>query len=152
MVTSSSMSWVPPTSCERAMMTSSLGCKRMVSDARVSMTPPSIELQRSRLAAKCPALRAHDPSTGMIRRSCKRPRSQDDLHEAPWSGADHLHLGALVLVRRRVEGLDRIGERVLAGQQRPHVDSTRREILHGPVELDAPAERAAKIELLRHDV
>ena len=42
-VTFSSINCVPPTSCERAMTTSSPGCSRMVRDARVSMTPPMFE-------------------------------------------------------------------------------------------------------------
>src|SRR5512140_2393206 len=37
MVTSSSSSFVPPTSCWRAMTTSSAGCSRIVSDERVSI-------------------------------------------------------------------------------------------------------------------
>jgi len=40
----------------------------------------------------------------------------------------------------------------LARQQRPHVDAVRRQVVDRPVEFDAPAEGAAQIELLRHQV
>src|SRR5690349_22116350 len=43
-------------------------------------------------------------------------------------------------------------QRILPGQQRPHVDAPRREVIDRPVEFDAPAERAAQVELLRHHV
>ena len=47
---------------------------------------------------------------------------------------------------------DGILQRELAGQQRPHVDAARRQVVDRPVELDAPAERAAEVELLRHQL
>ena len=65
---------------------------------------------------------------------------------------DHLDLGALVLVGRRGERRHGVLQRILARQQRPHVDPARRQVVDRPVELDAPAERAAQVELLRHQL
>ena len=65
---------------------------------------------------------------------------------------DDLDFGALVLVGRRAERRDGILQRILARQQRPHVDAARRQVVDRPVELDAPAERAAQVELLRHQL
>src|SRR5215831_10669368 len=63
-----------------------------------------------------------------------------------------LDLRALVLVGRRTERGDRILQGILAGQKRSDVDTPGREIVDGPVELDTPAERAAKVELLHHQI
>ena len=58
----------------------------------------------------------------------------------------------LFLSGRRCERRHGVLQRILARQQRPHVDAARRQIVDRPVELDAPAERAAQVELLRHQL
>src|SRR5437016_14410534 len=43
-------------------------------------------------------------------------------------------------------------ERKPPREQRTHIDASRRQILDGPIEFDAPAERALEVELLHHDL
>src|SRR3954454_18251216 len=68
------------------------------------------------------------------------------------SGGDQLYLGALRLVLRELERLDGVLQRKLSRQQRPHVYAARRQVIDGPVELNAPAECTTQVELLAHDL
>src|SRR5450432_2056812 len=108
-LTFSSISVVPDTSCWRAITTSSFACSRMVNEVLVSMSA-------SRRGARSRNRRAKYAS-------CR----------------NHLDLGAAGLVLGELECLDRVFERKLARQQRTHVDAARRQVLDRPVEFDAPA-------------
>src|SRR5450755_524478 len=123
-LTFSSISVVPETSCWRAITTSSLGCSRIVKEVLVSMpfSGPSVE------------------GTGTSQ-TCGGYSSR----------RDHLDFGAARLVLGKLECLDRILQGKLSRQEWSYIHAARRQVVDGPIELNAPAESALEVELLAHD-
>src|SRR5690348_10582132 len=135
-VTFSSIRTVPDTSCARAITTSSLGCRRMVSEVLVSIGILPLLRKRSRHFRR---LRLSSVHEGNSRQPGRSAAGWVMGEMDPWaSGSHQLHLRAARLVARELERLDGARQRKLTREQRRDVDATRGDVFHGPVELDAP--------------